>query len=370
MDMNDDTPTHDELDDLAVYVLDAHDPGDTTGIESYLLARPADERWEQDLREAAGAYAAAGTADVDLPPDLRDRVLTAALAARPAGQPIDATPATPAPVALPSPEEVHRREQQRGLEYLRSLQPDDWSVPVDPPELAGWSVHDVVAHLAANATLLADTLGVPVAGVPETALDNEGRTAAAQARHRGLPPSAAIDEFEAAARAVEVALAAIDARGTDPGLAEEVDWWGVRTPIGWVLMVRAFETWTHTDDIRRALGQQMQPPPPPSLRTMSRSACGLMPLMLAVQGEQRPGEVVRVRFTDMTDTAWDVDLGEIGVAHVAGSGPVDAEIALGAVDLCRAIGNRLSADGLAYTSSGDADLARVIVDATPALAVL
>ena len=298
MDMNDDTPTHDELDDLAAYALDAHDPGNATAIESYLLARPGAARWEQELREAAGAYGAAGTADDEPPPDLRDRVLAAALAARPPGRPIGTTPVT-ATVALPSPGEVHRREQQRGLSYLRSLRPDDWSVPVDPPELAGWTVHDVVAHLAANATLLAHTLGVPVAGVPETALDNEGRTAAAQARHRALPPSAAIDEFEAAARAVDEAVAALEAVTPTPGSPRRSTGGAVPTPIGWVLMVRAFETWTHTDDIRRALGHQMQPPPPPSLRTMSRSACALMPLMLAARGQQRTGEVVRVRFTDI-----------------------------------------------------------------------
>ena len=324
---------------------------------------------EQELREAAGAYGAAGTADDEPPPDLRDRVLAAALAARPPGRPIGTPPVT-ATVALPSPGEVHRREQQRGLSYLRSLGPDDWSVPVDPPELAGWTVHDVVAHLAANATLLAHTLGVPVAGVPETALDNEGRTAAAQARHRALPPSAAIDEFEAAARAVDEAVAALEGGDTDPGLAEEVDWWEVPTPIGWVLMVRAFETWTHTDDIRRALGHQMQPPPPPSLRTMSRSASALMPLMLAARGQPRTGEVVRVRFTDIADTAWDVDLAEVGVAHVARSNRVDAEITLDAVDLCRAIGNRMPAGGLAYTSTGDTDLARTVIEAAPALAVV
>ena len=47
MDMNDDTPTHDELDDLAVYALDAHDPGNATAIESYLLAQPGAARWSR-----------------------------------------------------------------------------------------------------------------------------------------------------------------------------------------------------------------------------------------------------------------------------------------------------------------------------------
>ena len=122
MDMNDDTPTHDELDDLAVYALDAERSGERHG-DRVVPARTAGcGAVEQELREAAGAYGAAGTADDEPPPDLRDRVLTAALAARPPGRPIGTPPVT-ATVALPSPGEVHRREQQRGLSYLRSLRP-------------------------------------------------------------------------------------------------------------------------------------------------------------------------------------------------------------------------------------------------------
>ena len=368
MDVNDDTPTPDELDDLAVYALDAHDPGEATAIELHLLARPPAARWEQDLRRTAGEYGAAEAADVEPPPHLRHRVLAAAMAARPPGQAIT-TPSATSTGPLPSAVDVHGLEQRRGLSYLRSLRADDWATPVDPPELAGWSVHDLVVHLAANATLLADTLGVPVPGVPETAVDNEGRTAAAQARHRSLPPSAALGELAAAARAVEQGAAGLAGPDAEARLAEAVDWWGVPTPIGWVLMVRAFETWTHTDDIRRALGHPMQPPPPPSLATMTRAACGLIPLMLAARGERRAGGTVRVRLTDLADTAWDVDLGQVGAAVPAGSTAADAEIAVAAVDLCRAVGNRMSG-GLPYTSVGDADLARTVVEATPALAVL
>ena len=58
------------------------------------------------------------------------------------------------------------------------------------------------------------------------------------------------------------------------------------------------------------------------------------------------------------------------MAHVARSNRVDAEITLDAVDLCRAIGNRMPEAGLAYSSTGDTDLARTVIDAAPALAVV
>ena len=368
MGMNDDIPTPEDLDDLAVYALDAHDPDEAADIESYLLTNAPAADWERDLRDAAGAYGAAETPEAAPPPGLRDRVLAAALAARPPGEPAGTACAA---AELPSSVEVARIEQRRSTRFLRDLRPQDWSAPVDPPEFAGWTVHDVVVHLAANAAMLADALAVPVPGIPETDRGNEARTAAARARHRALPPSVALDEIEAAAQRIDEAVAGFD-RGADdhPALAEPIEWWGSPTPLGWVLTVRAFEIWTHTDDIRRAVGQPMAAPPPASLRSMSRAACALIPLMLAARSTPPTDQVLRVRFADHPDLGWEVDLATVGVAHPARSGPVDAELTVDAVDLCRAIGRRVPTDALAYTATGDERLARVVVDALPALAVL
>ena len=62
-------------------------------------------------------------------------------------------------------------------------------------------------------------------GIPETATDNEGRTAQAQARHAGRPPARAVAELEAAAEASDAQIAV---RGEDR-LNEPIDWWGRRT---------------------------------------------------------------------------------------------------------------------------------------------
>jgi uncharacterized protein (TIGR03083 family) len=340
---------------------DALDTDDETAIELHLLATPRSAGWEAVLRDPAGPDAASGVEEDEPPPGLLDRILSKALEARPAGQPVDATGFDD----LPSPVETHRIEQQRALLYLQGLRPDDWQRPVDPPEFAGWTVHDVAAHLAANATLVAATLAVPVPGVPETEDGLETRTAATQARHRTLPPSVAVAEIDAAARAVDRAVAGLD----ETGLDEQISWLGVPMEIGWVLTQRAFETWTHIDDIRRAVGDEMRPPPVGSLRMMTRAACGLIPLMLAVRGEDHAGKTVRVGFTDLTD-AWDVDLGDFGGPQPAGGDPVDAELTLAAVDLCRGLGARVPEGGLAYTSTGDAGLAHAVVEAVPALATL
>jgi uncharacterized protein (TIGR03083 family) len=268
-------------------------------------------------------------------------------------------------VAGSSPIDVHRIELARAIVLLRDLTVDDWTRPVDPPEFAGWSVHDVVVHLVANETLLAVQLGVPVSGVPETATDNEGRTAQARARHAGLPPARAVAELEAAAEATDTEVVM---RG-EARLDEMIDWWGGRAPISVALLVRAFETWTHADDIRRAVGAAMVAPPPASLLTMAHAGCGFVPSMLAVRGSYHPGRLVRFRFTDL-GAAWDVDLGAVGAVRPAGDDAVDAEIVTEAVAFCRGVSARVAPCELACEVTGDERLAGDVVDALPALAVL
>ncbi len=343
-------------DDLAAYALDAHDAEGAEIIAAHLDASPDAVRREQDLRSAAGEFAAAIVDEVSPPPELRSRVLAAARQRR-----------APAEiVAGASPIDVHRVEMARVILLLRDLTVDDWTRLVDPPELDGWTVHDVVVHLVANESLLAFQLGVPVPGIPETATDNEGRTAQARARHVGRPPAQAVAELEAAAEATATEIAA---RG-EARLDEPIDWWGRRSTTQMTVLVRAFETWTHADDIRRAIGEGMVVPPPASLLTMAHTACGLVPRTLAARGASRPGRLVRFRFADLGDAAWDVDLGPAGGVRPAGDDVVDAEIVTGAADLCRGISARLDPGEVAYDVFGDELLVSDIIDALPALAVL
>ncbi len=136
------------------------------------------------------------------------------------------------------------------------------------------------------------------------------------------------------------------------------------------MLVRAFETWTHADDIRRAIGADMVVPPPASLLTMAHTACGFVPTLLAAKGAYHPGRIVRFRFTDLDSAAWDIDLGTVGGIRPAGDDAVDAEIVTEAAAACRAISARLDPCELAYEVVGDEQLAREVVDALPALAVL
>lgn len=357
MGLNDDSPIGPvSRDDLAVFALDAHEVEDAAAIVAHVDASPHIARLEQDLRSAAGEFAAAIVDDVAPPPGLRARVLATASGRR--------QPAVT--VAGASPIDVHRVELARAILLLRDLTADDWVGAVDPVEFAGWTVHDVVVHLMANASLFAHQLGVPVPGIPETALDNERRTAQARARHAGRPPTSVVAELEAAAEAIDTEVT----RRGEARLDEPVDWWGGRAATRVALVVRAFEAWTHADDIRRAVGAAMVSPPPSSLLTMTHTGCGLVPMMLAVRDVSHPGRLVRFRFRDLEDVAWDVDLGTIGGLRPAGDGTIDAEIITDSTAACRVMSARLDPGELTSVIVGDEQLAGDIIDALPALATL
>src|SRR5262249_41008783 len=53
------------------------------------------------------------------------------------------------------------------------------------------------------------------------------------------------------------------------------------------LVIRAFETWTHGDDIRRAVGRADAPPDAAVMRTMTELAMQSLPLAMAARGTDR-----------------------------------------------------------------------------------
>ena len=221
--MNDDirhTPTHDELDDLAVYALDAHDPDDATAIESYLLAQPGAAppgagapRRRRRLRRGRNGRRRAAARPPRPGPDSRS--------GRPSRQ---AGRSAPRPSPPPSPFRRPSRSigpsssgacRTCGRPHARRL-----VRPVDPPEFAGWTVHDVVAHLAANATLLAhrSTCRSPASPRPPAT------TRPAPPPPRPATTAAAVGcdrRVAAAARRRRPAVAALEGGGTAPELAED-----------------------------------------------------------------------------------------------------------------------------------------------------
>ena len=121
-------------DDLAAYALDAHDAGAAV-IAAHLDTSPDAVRREQDLRSAAGEFAAAIVDEVSPRPSC-----VSGSSPRRAGAGAGRGGRGASPI------DVHRLEMARAILLLRDLTVDDWTRPVDLPELDGWTVHDVVVH--------------------------------------------------------------------------------------------------------------------------------------------------------------------------------------------------------------------------------
>ena len=354
----------DELDLLAAHAIGAVDPGEQLAVEAALITDDRAAAITSALEEAAAELAAATPVDEAPPPGLRARVLDAALAIRPGGR-----------FDVASSREVHRVEAARLLTTLARLDDAAWQRPVDPPEFAGWTVHDLVVHVATAEVLFAQLLGLPTPGVPETLNANDERTALAQARHRSLTPAVAVAELERAAAAIDAHVADL----TDDDLEREIEWWGVPMRISTVLVHRGFETWIHHDDVRRAVGLGESAPPAATIAAMSRRAVGWLPLMLAAGGHDATGRSARLVLDGPGGGSYTVDLTDGALVPGAAGGPdagraahgdVDVELRAGIVELCQAVGNRVPAGGLRYEARGDEDLAAALVESLPLLAAL
>lgn len=369
-----DEPTHDGQapveTDLALYALGALDDHELRAIETLLATDAQAAALEGRLRWTAGALGAAASGIDTAPPlDLRDRVLAAARAERP---PVAVETVAASPVAL------HRVLGERLVELVSSLGAAEWDAPVDPPEFAGWTVRDLVAHLAAVEAYLAARLGITDPTAPETATSNEARTEQAITRHRTLPAAHSIAELTTFLGAVDHE---IDRLG--PSIDQPIDWWGLEHPIAQVLVIRSFELWIHAADIARAIGRPEPVPAPGELRTMSNLAAALTPMMCAVSGAlapptapasgvSSPGDIdlrwVRIALTGPGGGTHDVNL-DPHATGLVGSSPT-ATIHLDVVEYCRAVANRVDSGGTHYEHTGAPAVAAAVVASLPALATL
>jgi uncharacterized protein (TIGR03083 family) len=247
---------------------------------------------------------------------------------------------------------------------LMSLRPDDWDAAVDPPEFAGWTVRDVAAHVAASEGLAAQLLGNPVATIPEIDNGNESRTALVRDRHRNLTDREVVSEIVAASASVFAVLDELD----DDRLEErEIAWWGVPMRLSIICVTRAFELWTHADDIRRAIARPELAPPAPSLATMSRRAAGWTGLFMLLAGH----DLAPMRgVLDLTGPGGGTTTIELGLEPAPSYEAPVLRLRMSVVEYCRLLGRRTRADGPRYEAEGDRSLAADLVAALPSLAQL
>ena len=145
-------------------------------------------------------------------------------------------------------------------------------------------------------------------------------------------------------------------------MTAEVTVWGIPLPLSALLVARAFELWTHENDIRRAAARPASVPDAPTLRLMTELATTMLPFGAAMTGLQGPINL-RLVLTGPGGGTWDVAIG--------GDAPEPAALAIvtDVVDFCRLAANRIDPADLDLHVTGDQGRASGVLLAAAALAL-
>jgi uncharacterized protein (TIGR03083 family) len=171
---------------------------------------------------------------------------------------------------------------------LADLPPAGWALPA--PATPGWSVGDLVSHLASGDRAALATLGGTPAIDLATWQGLDAWTAAQVAAHAGERPEERLAAWESAAGELRGALAGLDESG-----------WRARVP--WVLgpvsartlaQLRLQEAWLHGHDAAEAVGAPW-PVDPATLAWLADIAARVIPGGLSRRGRARPGAVILLR---------------------------------------------------------------------------
>ena len=219
------------------------------------------------------------------------------------------------------------RQRRRLGETLAGLADADWSVP---SRCEGWSVKDVVAHLASTDQFWTASISSALAGSPTRFLesfDPVATPAALVEPTRQLAPGKILGRY---LRSVDEFAKAVD------GLSDDA--WSVlaEAPPGHielrgVVLHALWDAWTHERDILVPLGRQ-QVVEPDEIRACLVYAAAIGPAVLAVQGSSRRG-LLAVDADDPHIT-FVVEAGTtVTVRDRSADDVVDAELRGGAVDL-------------------------------------
>ena len=276
------------------------------------------------------------------PARLRGVVLAAAVAVRPAG------------------EETSTGYVERFDTLLESLTPAQWRERA----LHDLTVQDLVAHLIATDELPAAQLGAGGAEVPEGPAELDGtlparRSTASIGEHRGRPPW----RTRAAWRAQADRLLR-DARSDIPGALDRpvrlADPRLPRQPLRTALVQRLFETWIHTDDLRRVLGA---PPDERHVALIVGFGVRLLPAALRLAGADRPPRSARLVLVGPGGGDWTIS----PAVQDAPTRPPDATITMDAVVFCYLLGNRRDPDTVPHRVEGDPAVAATLLRVTTTL---
>lgn len=319
----------DDRDLLGAYALDALDEDEVLIVDALLERDPDAAREVQRLRSAASWIAA--TEALAPPRDLRTHLLERARTAPPEVR-------------------AYRQAVARHESLLDSISEYD----LHTRTTNGLSVGDLVVHLAAMESAVAETVGFPC--LVSDATDVEMRTDAYRAVYGA-------DPLDAGRRAWRDATEALDAWAMKDDGPARLPWSGFEVTRRTALATRAFELWTHDDDVRVALGRAREVPTEPELALMSDVAVGILPACVA-STRGPAATAARIVLTGAGGGDWVLSFD--GRQH----GDVAVTVTMDTVTYCRLVAERVTPDDCGAILDGDRDFGRRILESASALATL
>lgn len=240
------------------------------------------------------------------------------------------------------------REQHEELEQvLGSLSDQGWATPT--PRCPGWTVSDVVLHLAQTDEMaLASARGrfdeslEVLAGTLTSMSSVDEGAGAIVASQRGAPPAEVHARWRAGASALCEAL-------IDIAPSTRVRWVAGDLAARTLATTRLAECWIHTGDVLTALGRPIVAVD--RMRHIARLAWRTLPYAFASAGRELSGPV-RFDLRGPGGSVWDFTPEAPALTTITGS----------ALDLCQVAGQRAKA--------GDTDLRAVGPDGDQVLALV
>jgi uncharacterized protein (TIGR03083 family) len=225
---------------------------------------------------------------------------------------------------------------------LALLTADDWGQPA----VNGLSVGELVGHLIGTQLLMVAELGLDEA-LPIAAVDTDHIESTREAITAGSTssPAQAAAEFARVSEVLTAHFSGLDAQG----LATESRYGAIVADIGFLLLVRVFELWTHDNDLRRSVGRERVEPDADRLWMMTRA---VMPVVHRIGGDR-----LRIVLTGAGGGVWPAANAEV------------AEIAVDSVAFCQRVANRLAVEDLEVDISGDVAAARETLSELATLAL-
>ena len=256
----------------------------------------------------------------------------------------------------PDPVALWEQASQDLLAVLRELTDDDWGRPALP----GWSVQDVVAHLA---HLESEAAGMPQ---PEGgAIDVESRanqpmptdlTHIGVEARRGRSAAEVLEEFETACvrrAGVLSGLDLTDLSAPAPGIVGALGW-DLKT----LLRNRPIDLWVHEQDVRAATGRPLT-----TTGVGAAHVAGLMAAIFPMTLRRLPvGTRVVADVSGPQGRVLAARVGEDGrAAPFDPSEGSDAALEMDDVTWLRLTGGRLDPADAEVTVTGDEEIARTVL---------